>query len=318
MKWLAIFLAFVTTAWSEDPGQRWITEDFSKAEEMARSYDLPLMLVFTGSDWSPESEKLIVEFLAHSERAKALKEVAIVVHLDFPELNIQSGQQVEQNFALKQRFHVHHFPTVVLLDPHLNEITRLGYPIDSISDYAIHIKEVLRSYHLLASEFDRAQEKRDEQLLMSSFQSAQKLGFPKLCDRMIAFATEEHLSPSLLLEQYAKLVSKGEGTSEEAQLLRKEILKHQMANREKIRSRLVLLDFQNDRDTTQLEHFLEQFDATQTDLYWKMQLVLSEELFNENQTKEALEHAQLSYRHAPAERKQDVADLIDLISKKTH
>jgi len=123
----------------------------------------------------------------------------------------------------------------------------------------------------------------------------------------------QNISPILMVEKYADLISKGE--TSEAEALRKEI---DYTDQEEICARLALLDYQRGGDIKALEAFLKEFDSHQMDIFWKIHLVISQHLSNnKDQDKQALEHAQISYRYAPPDHKQDVADLIELISKQT-
>ena len=281
-----------------------MTEDFVKGKELSEGYHLPMALIFTGSDWSDPSKKLL-EGLDKSP----CKEI-IFVHVDFPELNVQSQAILQKNHALKKEYSVHSFPTVVLLDADSKEITRLGYPTLDTVDFVGFLTSIERRYALLKHRFKKAQHVLSAPELLYCFHEARDLGALDLTQEIVDFGALHQLSSELLLEKYMTLL--GTGQTEDAEALRHLLLKEE---NQETQSRLALLDFQEHASIKPLEAFLETYGQDQGERFWKIHLVMSEFFLENNQKIEALEHAQVSYRHAPQE---DKAYISNLISKMSH
>ena len=279
-----------------------MTDSYTKGKELAEGHHLPMALVFTGSDWSENCKELLKEEL----KGDLPKEI-VFVHVDFPELNVQSQEILKQNHALKDQYNIHAFPTVVLVGTDQNEITRLGYPLSGVSNFTHHLKNLGRRYILLKNRFEKAQKQRSSGELNVCFQEAKELGAYALSEEILNFGTQENLSPELALEKYTILI--GAGKRDEAKGLRNRLLKE---GKEEVLSRVALLDFQEEGSVEPLEAFLEKFSKKQTEHFWRMHLVISEFLLEKDQKEEALEHAQVSYRYAPSE---DKAQIQKLISK---
>ena len=88
MKKLTLFLltavlgaAFTLSA--TPPDRNWFT-DFGKAQAEAREKNLPMFLLFTGSDWCPWCVKLHKDTLATSKFKSFVKDKVVLVYLDYP------------------------------------------------------------------------------------------------------------------------------------------------------------------------------------------------------------------------------------------
>ena len=66
MKNYIVLVLFVVTGLGSSFAQDWQT-DFNKAQEMAKSKDLPIILVFQGSDWCAPCIKLDRDVWATNE-----------------------------------------------------------------------------------------------------------------------------------------------------------------------------------------------------------------------------------------------------------
>ncbi|MGE0832660.1 MAG: hypothetical protein AB7N99_08430 [Simkaniaceae bacterium] len=296
MKFLSLFL-IATSMLSATP---LMTDNYVKGKDIAEAHALPMALIFTGSDWSENCKGLLKEIFA----AELPKEW-VFVHIDFPELNVQPQEILEQNHTLKDRYNIHAFPTVVLVGTDRNEITRLGYPLPGISSFAHHLQNLGHRYLLLKKRFEKAKKDRSAGELNLCFQEARALGSEVLAKEILRVGTEEVQVPELVLEKYTALV--GAGKMEEALALRQVLLEE---GKEETLERMALLDFQEKESIEPLEAFLEKYSKGQGEHFWRMHLVISEFLLKQDQRDEALEHAQISYRYAPPENKEDISILI--------
>ncbi|NGX50812.1 MAG: Disulfide bond reductase DsbH [Chlamydiae bacterium] len=277
-----------------------MTESIIRGREIAEGHNLPMALLFTGSDWSEESRALLEELT----RADLPKEI-LFVHLDFPELNVQSQEILEENHALRERYQVHSFPTIILVESDEKEITRLGYPIPGVSNFLGHLRRLNRRHHLLQKRYEKARRARASGELSLCFEEANALGATTFAKEILACAVKGALSPNLAVEHYISLMKAGK--SEEAKALRIELIK---GGRDEILSRIALLDFQEEATLTPLTAFLARYSKKEAEQFWEIHLVISEFLLDRDEREEALKRAQLSYRHAPPEERGNISLLI--------
>lgn len=287
MKYLLSFLLAAATLLASPH----VTNDYSKGVELARGHSLPLALVFTGSDWSEPSKTLMESLISES-----LSSEIVIVQVDFPELNRQEEVFLSQNHALKEKYNVNHFPTVVLIDRNENEVTRLGFPVKNVSDYAEHLKQIGRRYFLLQKRFEKAKQEKAKGELKLCYHEAQDLGAHALANAILKEGYQE--VPELMLEKYCTLEN-----SPQKEALRKELKRCKSSE---IQTRLALIDFQENEDSTLLEDYIANFSEKTGDHCWKVHMILSEYLKGE----EALEHAQVSYRYAPPEERPTIGGII--------
>jgi len=315
LKWICLFILNLTLLYGQE-SSLFVTEDYQKAQRAAHEYELPMALVFTGSDWSTESEAFLSEWLFHSERPKELRHDLVFAWLDFPELNTKPINLVEQDYNLKKHFQVTNFPMIILLDAKGQEVTRLGYPFQE--DFVSLIKERLFIYEHFEDKWTKAKEANDEKLILACFEDAQLLGNERFLNEIMAFATQNQICPPLLFEHYVNLVNEGKKNQAETRALRQYLLKSDPKNEKGIREGIALIDFQEQNNAFPLETILKQFGSHESENFWRIHLVLSEHFLDKGKSEEALEHAQASYRYAPSQKKEGVSDLIEQISMTTH
>ena len=122
-----ILSAIVLAASTVFASDGWKT-NYKSALEQAAKENKPVLLDFTGSDWCGWCIKLNKETFSQSEFKDFAKKNLILVELDFPKSNPQTAEVKKQNEELQQKFNVHGFPTLVLLNSQGKEITRnAGY-----------------------------------------------------------------------------------------------------------------------------------------------------------------------------------------------
>ena len=130
MKKLTLFLltavlgaAFTLSA--TPPDRNWFT-DFGKAQAEAREKNLPMFLLFTGSDWCPWWVKLHKESLSTKEFKDYAAKDAVFLYLDFPRRTQLPAALKKQNDELAGRYKVSGFPTTVVMNADGRELGRIG------------------------------------------------------------------------------------------------------------------------------------------------------------------------------------------------
>ncbi|MCB1213643.1 MAG: thioredoxin family protein [Chlamydiia bacterium] len=107
-------------------GPSWTT-DYQQALDEAKRSNRSLVLFFTGSDWCTWCKKLEQEVLDTREFVNATKNRYVFVMLDFPRRSKQNKALVDQNRALRDRYSVRGFPTLLVLDSQERVLGELGY-----------------------------------------------------------------------------------------------------------------------------------------------------------------------------------------------
>jgi thioredoxin-related protein len=128
MKKILIAILAATVFWQVNAAESvWLT-DLPKAEAQAKAENKIVLMDFTGSDWCPWCIKFKKEVLDAPEfQAYAAKNV-VLVELDYPSKKIQSDELKKANAALKDKYNIDGFPTLVVLDKNGKEIGRqVGY-----------------------------------------------------------------------------------------------------------------------------------------------------------------------------------------------
>jgi len=90
----------------------------------AKAQDKIVLLDFTGSDWCPWCIKFRKEVLDSRKFRQYAKDYVVPVELDFPRKKEISDDLKKSNVALKEKYQIKGFPTLVLLDENGKEIGR--------------------------------------------------------------------------------------------------------------------------------------------------------------------------------------------------
>lgn len=101
-------------------------DNYDKALAEAKEGNKLVLLDFTGSDWCGWCVKLDEEVFSKTDFKKFAKENLVLVELDYPHSKRQTKKLVEQNLALKDKFQVRGFPTLIVVDAEGKEQARWG------------------------------------------------------------------------------------------------------------------------------------------------------------------------------------------------
>jgi protein disulfide-isomerase len=128
MKKLIVTLLAAGVFWQVNAAENtWLT-DLPKAEAQAQAESKIVLMDFTGSDWCGWCIKFKKEVLDTPEfQAYAAKNV-VLVELDYPNKKVLADDLKKANAALKAKYDIHGYPTLVVLDKAGKEIGRqVGY-----------------------------------------------------------------------------------------------------------------------------------------------------------------------------------------------
>ncbi len=119
----------------------WYT-DFSEAQKVAREKNLPMYVLFTGSDWCPYCIKLEKDVLNKPQFMQAVKERYILVYLDFPRRKA-APKEAAANQKLAAEYKVAGFPTALILNAQGREVARL-ISTAPLNDYLKKLNSAVR------------------------------------------------------------------------------------------------------------------------------------------------------------------------------
>jgi protein disulfide-isomerase len=124
MKRIAIGLVACCALWQAGAAElNWLT-DLPKAQAKAKEEDKQVLLDFTGSDWCGWCIKFNKEVFSTKEFEEYAAKNLVLVELDFPRKKEQSAELKAANKALKSKYQVDGYPTLVVLNKEGKEIGR--------------------------------------------------------------------------------------------------------------------------------------------------------------------------------------------------
>ena len=94
----------------------WLTS-VPDAQAQAKKENKLVLLNFTGSDWCSWCKKLDAEVFSKTEFSDYAKKNLVLVEVDFPNQKKLDAALVKANDALKDKYKVTGYPTLVVLNP---------------------------------------------------------------------------------------------------------------------------------------------------------------------------------------------------------
>lgn len=298
------------------------SDDYAHAISIAQASNKPLLIAFLGSEWCPWSEKLISEVLIDQRFTQALKDELLFVWVDVPEYLSQEGLQN----TLKEKYQVQELPTLVIVHPNEEEISRVGYLPYEPEKYAGHLKQILFLYQ----EFKNLQERRSLpslslEKLKTLYEQASLLGCKRYREEILLAGLQIDTGTFFLLEHYADLLKTKKMKNEHVVALRKKIVSKDPKNIEGAHLSLAVLEFEalsrrgkkgEDPQVAlvPLIDYIKRFGSKDVENHWKVEMMISQYLFSKNRILPALEHAQASYAAAPEQAKKEIALTINYLS----
>ena len=298
--------------------------NFEEALAQAKREDKPLLLNFTGSDWCAWCMKLEENIFSTPEFEDEVGDTFIFVNVDFPAKKPQSEDLMIQNHALKKKYNIQGFPTLLLLDNSQFEITYTGYREESPTLYGQHLKESLVSFNELTNNM--------ENFVPSALSSAELESLHrKALDLSREDYAEEILKAGLvrddtlyfLGEQYRLIVENGDKDTPEAKTIRSKLLEGDPENTQGMQFYIAVIDYQ-DLSTTRgksvdeiiapLLHYLNKFGKQDKENKWRLHVTISQLYASKGKLDEALYHAKEAYEEAPTDLKDEIATSIDQMS----
>ncbi len=150
MKRLSLLLfsfLLIVSGSAQDPGKSFFT-DLDSAKQQASEQELPILMVFAGSDWCRPCMQFKEQVLLdESFQAYAQKEW-VILYLDFParKKNFLSDAQKKHNEALAERFNPQGaFPHIVLINLQEEVLARPTYHQQTAAGFIQELLEAVGS-----------------------------------------------------------------------------------------------------------------------------------------------------------------------------
>lgn len=142
---LSLILGLFLLSTIQLSAQEWFT-NFDVAQQEAKTKELPIVLVFQGSDWCAPCIKLDKEIWSTEEFKKYAKDHYVMLKADFPrkKANRLSKEDQDQNNKLAEKYNpTGYFPHVVMLNSEGKVLGRSGYEKKSPKEYIALINSFL-------------------------------------------------------------------------------------------------------------------------------------------------------------------------------
>ena len=122
------------------------TDDFEAAKKQAAAENKLLLVDFSGSDWCGWCKKLDEEVFAKPEFLEGAKKDFVLVMVDSPsDKKLLSEKAAEQNPKLVEKYEVHGFPTVLIMDADGVVLDKTGYRRGGPEEYLKNLAEIKKS-----------------------------------------------------------------------------------------------------------------------------------------------------------------------------
>ncbi len=300
--------------------------DYTKALEQGRQDERPLLLFFNGSDWSGHGMKMKNEILTHSKFEEKIGDQLICVEIDFPKHSALSEVQEEQNKALKERFCVHEFPALVLIDPSEREIARLGYQPESGDQLAHDLLNLVGEDRKLTDKLTKIDHLGVADL-KEGYAIAQDLQRFDAADQLLQAGMRSEDPAFFLLEKYRLLLSNGEHEPETIEI-RNKLFRLDPNNEQGLLFTLALIDFQTrscwentltpEEIIRPLQDYLTHFGEQDKANVWRLEMMIAQFYLEHDQWRSALQHAETAFQAAPEEKRADVDHSLQYIKEQVN
>lgn len=129
---------------SEPVHAEWLVsyeEALAKSEETGK----PILADFTGSDWCGWCIKLHDEVFSKDEFASWAGDNVILLELDYPRRTAQDADIKAQNAALKTKYEIRGYPTILFLDSNGDVLGDYGYDKGGPSNWTSEASKIISS-----------------------------------------------------------------------------------------------------------------------------------------------------------------------------
>jgi protein disulfide-isomerase len=293
----------------------WLS-DFDEGVAAAEAQNKPLLVYFSGSDWCSWCQKLDSEVLAQETFQDRVSERFIFVQVDFPRRTPLSEEQQATNDALRRRFAVRGFPTIMLLDSNGRVMETTGYRpggADSYSEYLLQIAEE----HEALNESLANLKQMDTAAVQNLFEHARRLGREDAMEAAFLAGMSREDNVYFLLEEYRRLTDSENLQDEEVTALRTQLL---ASGNDEAMYQIAVSDFQDLADSGSTEEAIQPLmnylaNSAESTHTWKVNMMVSQAHQSLGNSSEALQHARVAQQQAPESFQAEIAQSISQTEK---
>ncbi|MFC2049112.1 thioredoxin family protein [Chlamydiota bacterium] len=296
---------------------QWHT-DYPHVRTLSQQENKPALLFFNGSDWSGEAMWMKREVLSSTSFAEKAANRFVCMEVDFPEHSILSAKESSQNKELKERFHIHETPTLLLLDPQERVIAQIGYLPESGDKFAGDLLKLLEQDATLLKGL--ANLGQDPAVLMNLYQIAQELDRESAQEQILEAGLKSD-DPFFFLEKYRMLVERGESQLDYTVALRAKLASLDPENDQGVHFTLALIDFQDlsqknrspEEAVQPLAAYLDRFGEKDQQNLWRLEMMIAQHYMDADCKEKALQHAEKALQAAPDKMHDEIAHSLDYI-----
>ncbi len=125
-------------------GEGWLT-NYEEATKLAAETNRPILADFTGSDWCIWCKRLDAEVFRTRQFKKWASENVVLLELDYPSNKPQSAELKKQNKALKNKYKIRGFPTILLLNAKGEVLGKTGYGKGGPAPWIANVKKMIQA-----------------------------------------------------------------------------------------------------------------------------------------------------------------------------
>ncbi|WP_100934199.1 thioredoxin family protein [Candidatus Chlamydia corallus] len=299
--------------------------NYQEALQKSKEAELPLLVVFSGSDWNGSCMKIWKEVLESPEFIKRVRGKFVCVEVDYLKHRPQVEGIRKQNIALKSKFKINELPCIILLSHEEREIYRIGSfgneTGSNLGDSLCHIVEsdslLRRAFPVMAS--------LSLSVLQRYYRLAEELSYKEFLNHALELGVRSD-DYFFLSEKFRLLVEVGKMDSEECQRIKKRLLHKDPKNEKQTHFTVALIEFQElakrsrtgvRQDASQviapLESYISQFGQQDKDNLWRIEMMIAQFYLDSDQWHQALQHAEVAFEAAPNEVRSHISRSLEYI-----
>ena len=290
---------------------------------LSQEENSPRIITFIESPNCPWSEKLLKEVLEDSVFLETIQGKIIMEAIQI----FEGASLGDPEPMWVERYQVHEFPTVILVDEMGEEIFRSGFLPLTGKAYADYLVRQAEQYRSFQRKWESAKGKDlSGKQLEELYKEAREYGFKKYRDEIFLFGKKALKSTFFLLEEYESCLASHKRKDPMVLELKKKLISMDPKNEQGTWLRIAMVDFQqnvkrmkkNEEPKEVVEpliEYIDKFGEKDTENAWRLDMMVSQFLFSQNKLSAAIKYAKKSLQAAPEVVRSDVAQTVAYLEK---
>jgi len=275
-----------------------------------------IIVAVLGGKHCPWSEKLTQDVLFQESFLQPLEKEFIFYPID-----LSNPKPADEIFTKEKD--IREVPLLLILNAKGEEISRVSYL--PLGPEAFSSKLLKISSDAKELEKKLLHEHSDAEL-EAMYTCAKEIGSSSFKKALMNLGIQRKKNLFFMLERYREFLQQ-EKTPEEIAILRSGIHKLDPKNKQGTLRKLAIIDFeekrkqqrQGDRSTNAirpLTEYLKNFGDEDKENSWKIEMMIAQFLFSKNHLKDAIHHAEASFKLAPHEERQELGETLNYLREK--